>query len=138
MTIDVWGALYKQLFAVLSAAPALTGLVPALNIRPADDPAEPAAGGLLIYNLEQHTWDERTRRGRGQLRITAGSPTNKDRARAAMLEAQRLLTPRAISGGGIVLHKLKQSTAGATTDLGQGPDGYWRTTTAYDVLVIEG
>jgi len=129
--------LYTAVKKVLTEASALTSLVTANNIRPAEDPSEPESGPVVYYGLTGTKWDAKRGRGEGVLTLNVSSAGNNVDAGEIMDVIRDVLTAKALSydGSPVTVHMLKESESYA--DAGTTVSDRWLAATSFDWKLVE-
>ena len=128
--------LFQALKHVLNGTAAITAVVPAANIRPSEDPTQPAAGNTITYTWQAGRVDKRARRGEGVLALVAASVDNKVLANDILDLVRDALSARSLSytGSPVVVHRFDEVTF---TDVGTTDGNRWQAATTFEVRMIE-
>ena len=129
--------LYEAVRHVLAGAGSITAKVPADNIRPSEDPLEPAAGNSIVYNWQAGRWFPKSRRGEGVLSLQVGAVNNKLVADEILDLVRAVLSARALSysGSPVRVHQFVED--GAFTDAGTTDSDRFQAATSFQVRMIE-
>ena len=98
--MSAFDKLFENVATTLKNSADLLTLVPAVNIMPAYDAAEPIAGGLITYAIRSR-WDPRYKRGDGTFHINCEHPNSASDASSILDQVRLLLTAPNLSGEGV-------------------------------------
>ena len=129
--------LYDAVFKVLSGAGSITALVPAANIRPSEDVADPPPGNMIYYGWAGGRWDRKRRRGEGTFGITGAVVDNKVKASEVLDLVRAALTPRALSDELTDVKVALFSDDDAFTDAGTTASDRYQAATVFLVKLAE-
>jgi len=129
--------IYTAVKTVLTGYTPLTAKVPVNNIRPSEDPSEPAVGNMLYYSISGFQWDTKRLRGQGVLNVSVAATGNNIRAGEIMDIVRDVLTARVLSydGGPLTFHLCKEQES--YTDAGTTDSDRWLAATSFDLKVTE-
>jgi len=128
--------LFQALKAVLNNISGITAVVPAANIRPSEDPTQPAAGNTITYTWQAGRVDKKARRGEGSLTLVAASVDNKVSANSILELVRNALSAQSLSyvGSPVVVHRFDEETF---TDVGTTDGNRWQAAATFEVRMIE-
>ena len=129
--------IYKPLVKVLGDTAAITALVPAANIRPSEDVAEPPTGNMIYYVWTGGRWDRKKRRGEGTLVLTVAMVDNKVKADDVLDLVREALTPRALTAQATGLRVSLFAEDDSFTDAGTTDSGRYQAVAGFSVKMVE-